>query len=36
VVGRELGVRYEGSVQDSADRIRVNAQLIDTATGAQR
>jgi hypothetical protein len=34
VVGRELGVRYEGSVQDSADRIRVNAQLIDTATGA--
>ena len=36
VVGRELGVRYvmEGSVQGSADRIRVNAQLIDTATGA--
>ena len=36
LVGRELGVRYvmEGSVQGSADRIRVNAQLIDTATGA--
>ena len=36
VVGRELGVRYvmEGSVQGSGDRIRVNAQLIDTATGA--
>lgn len=36
VVGRELGVRYvmEGSVQGSGDRIRVNAQLIDAATGA--
>src|SRR4029077_15566438 len=36
VIGRELGVRYvmEGSVQGSGDRIRVNAQLIDTATGA--
>ena len=36
VVGRELGVRYvmEGSVQGGADRIRVNAQLIDTETGA--
>ena len=36
VIGRELGVRYmmEGSVQGGADRIRVNAQLIDTETGA--
>jgi TolB-like protein/class 3 adenylate cyclase/tetratricopeptide (TPR) repeat protein len=38
VIGRELGVRYvmEGSVQSSGtgDRIRVNAQLIDTETGA--
>jgi len=38
VVGRDLGVRYvmEGSVQSngSGDRIRVNAQLIDTETGA--
>jgi tetratricopeptide (TPR) repeat protein len=35
-VGRELGVRYtlEGSVQGGGDRIRVNAQLIDTETGA--
>jgi TolB-like protein/Tfp pilus assembly protein PilF len=32
-IGRELGVRYvlEGSVQRSADRVRVNAQLIDAA-----
>ena len=32
VIGRELGVRYvmEGSVQGGGDRIRVNAQLIDT------
>jgi TolB-like protein/Tfp pilus assembly protein PilF len=36
VLGRELGVRYvmEGSVQGSGNRIRVNAQLIDAATGA--
>jgi TolB-like protein/tetratricopeptide (TPR) repeat protein len=38
VIGHELGVRYvmEGSVQSSGtgDRIRVNAQLIDTETGA--
>jgi TolB-like protein/class 3 adenylate cyclase/tetratricopeptide (TPR) repeat protein len=36
VIGRELGVRYvmEGSVQGCGDRIRVNAQLIDTETGA--
>jgi adenylate cyclase len=35
-IGRELGVRYvmEGSVQSGADRIRVNAQLIDAETGA--
>ena len=35
-IGRELGVRYaiEGSVQPGADRIRVNAQLIDAETGA--
>ncbi len=35
-IGRELGVRYvmEGSVQTGGDRIRVNAQLIDTQTGA--
>ena len=36
-VGRELGVRYvlEGSVRRLDDRIRVNAQLIDTSTGFQ-
>ncbi len=35
-IGRELGVRYvmEGSVQGGGDRIRVNAQLIDTETGS--
>ncbi|HXY99520.1 MAG TPA: tetratricopeptide repeat protein [Stellaceae bacterium] len=35
-IGRELGVRYvmEGSVQSGADRVRVNAQLIDAETGA--
>jgi TolB-like protein/tetratricopeptide (TPR) repeat protein len=35
-VGRELGVRYvlEGSVRRAADRIRINGQLIDAATGA--
>jgi len=35
LVGRELGVRYvlEGSVQRSGDRVRINAQLIDTSTG---
>ena len=34
-VGRELGVRYvlEGSVRRVANRIRVNAQFIDVATG---
>jgi adenylate cyclase len=36
VIGKELGVRYalEGSVQPTANRIRVNAQLIDTDSGA--
>jgi TolB-like protein len=35
-IGRELGVRYvlEGSVQSGTDRLRVNAQLIDTESGA--
>ena len=34
-VAGDLGVRYilEGSVQRSADRIRINAQLIDALTG---
>jgi adenylate cyclase len=35
-IGRELGVRYvlEGSVRRDSNRVRVNAQLIDTETGA--
>ena len=35
-VGRDLGVRYvlEGSEQHSGNQVRVNAQLIDAATGA--
>jgi len=35
-VGRELGVRHvlEGSVQSSENRVRVNVQLTETATGA--
>jgi adenylate cyclase len=34
-VGEELGVRYvlEGSVRRAGGRVRINAQLIDTATG---
>jgi TolB-like protein len=34
-VGRELGVRYvlEGSVRRAGDRVRVNVQLIESATG---
>jgi TolB-like protein/Tfp pilus assembly protein PilF len=34
-VARELGVRYvlEGSVRLSGDRVRINAQLVDTVTG---
>jgi adenylate cyclase len=37
-IGRELGVRYvlEGSVRRDGDRVRITAQLIDTATGAHR
>jgi TolB-like protein/class 3 adenylate cyclase len=35
-IGKDLGVRYllEGSVQRSADRMRVNVQLIEAETGA--
>jgi adenylate cyclase len=35
-IGKELGVRYvvEGSVQREQSRVRVNAQLIDAASGA--
>jgi adenylate cyclase len=35
-IGKELNVRYalEGSAQKSGSRVRVNTQLIDTATGA--
>ncbi len=35
-VGKELGVRYvlEGSVRRAGNRIRVNAQLIDSLTGS--
>ena len=35
-IGKDLGVRYvlEGSVQPSGDRMRVNAQLIDSGSGA--
>jgi adenylate cyclase len=35
-VGNELGVRYilEGSVRKAGSRVRISAQLIDTATGA--
>jgi TolB-like protein len=35
-IGQELGVRYvlEGSVQRDQNRVRVNAQLIDAASGA--
>lgn len=34
-VGRELGVRYvlEGSVRNSAAKVRINGQLIDSSTG---
>jgi adenylate cyclase len=34
-VGRELGVRYvlEGSVRKAANKVRITAQLIDTAVG---
>jgi TolB-like protein len=35
-IGRELGVRYvlEGSIRRAGDKLRIAAQLIDTATGA--
>jgi TolB-like protein len=35
-IGRELGVRYvlEGSEQRTATRVRVNARLVDTVSGA--
>ena len=35
-IGRELGVRYllEGSLRRTGDQIVINAQLIDTQTGA--
>jgi adenylate cyclase len=35
-IGKELGVRYvlEGSVQRDGARVRVNAQLVDTESGA--
>jgi TolB-like protein/class 3 adenylate cyclase/Tfp pilus assembly protein PilF len=35
-IGRELGVRYvlEGSVRKSGNRVRINGQLIEAATGA--
>jgi TolB-like protein/Tfp pilus assembly protein PilF len=35
-ISKDLGVRYvlEGSVQPSGDKMRVNAQLIDAASGA--
>ncbi|WP_027551737.1 winged helix-turn-helix domain-containing protein [Bradyrhizobium sp. Cp5.3] len=34
-VGRDLGVRYilQGSVRRAADRLRINAQLVDAASG---
>jgi adenylate cyclase len=35
-IGKELGVRYvlEGSVQRDQNRVRINAQLVDTESGA--
>jgi adenylate cyclase len=37
-IGRELGARYvlEGSIRRDGNRVRINAQLIDAATGAHR
>jgi len=37
-IGRELGVRYvlEGSIRRAGNRVRINAQLVDTITGAHR
>jgi adenylate cyclase len=36
--GRELGVRYilEGDIRRAGDRVRINAQLVDAATGGHR
>jgi adenylate cyclase len=36
-IGRELGVKYllEGSVSKSSNTVRVDAQLVDTSTGAE-
>jgi TolB-like protein/Tfp pilus assembly protein PilF len=36
-VGRELGVKYvvEGSARKTADRVRINAELVDATTGKQ-
>ena len=36
-VGRELGVKYilEGSARKTADRVRINVQLVDASTGNQ-
>jgi serine/threonine protein kinase/Tfp pilus assembly protein PilF len=36
-VGRDLGVRYvlQGSVRKAGQRVRITAQLVETATGAQ-
>jgi adenylate cyclase len=36
-VARDLGVRYvlEGSVRRSGTRLRINAELVDAATGGQ-
>ncbi len=37
-IGRDLGVRYvlDGGVRRGANRVRVTAQLVDAASGAQR
>lgn len=37
VVGKELGVRYllDGSARKAGDRVRINCQLVDAASGAQ-
>ncbi|MBS0242769.1 MAG: winged helix-turn-helix domain-containing protein [Proteobacteria bacterium] len=36
-IGAELGVRYllDGSVRKTGDRVRINCQLVDAASGAQ-
>jgi hypothetical protein len=36
-VGRDLGVKYilEGSVQKTADRIRIGAELVDSSSGIE-